>query len=111
LLKEYAWYQASANDAAWPVGLLKPNDAGLFDVYGNAVEWCQDRGLFYRWSSPTRAGEENDDVLELRDNQSRVLRGGSFLNPAPYVRSADRASLLPALPADSVGFRVARTYP
>src|SRR5262249_23382055 len=43
LLKEYAWYQASANDAARPVGLLKPNDAGLFDVYGNAVEWCQER--------------------------------------------------------------------
>ena len=25
----------------WPVGSLRPNDLGLFDVFGNAAEWCE----------------------------------------------------------------------
>jgi formylglycine-generating enzyme required for sulfatase activity len=43
LLGQYAWYQQSSGDHAWPVGQLKPNDFGLFDVYGNAEEWTQQR--------------------------------------------------------------------
>ena len=32
LLGQYAWYQQLSGDHAWPVGQLKPNDFGLFDV-------------------------------------------------------------------------------
>src|SRR5262249_40690432 len=50
LLGEYAWYRKTASDASVrAAGLLKPNDRGLFDLYGNAVEWVLDPALGYRW--------------------------------------------------------------
>jgi hypothetical protein len=36
LLPKYAWHQDKVKDRTWPVGSLKPNDFGLFDVQGNA---------------------------------------------------------------------------
>src|SRR5439155_22571080 len=36
LLPKYAWYLKNAQDRPWPVGMLKPNDFGLFDAHGNA---------------------------------------------------------------------------
>jgi len=39
-----------------------------------------------------------------------VLRGGSFVNPSSYVRSANRLSSRPDYRSNTVGFRPARTY-
>jgi formylglycine-generating enzyme required for sulfatase activity len=38
LLPRYAWYQKNSQNKLWPVGSLKPNDLGLFDMAGNAWE-------------------------------------------------------------------------
>ena len=42
LLDRYAWYYSNAGQRAHPVGMLRPNDWGLFDMHGNAQEWCSD---------------------------------------------------------------------
>ncbi|HQU47261.1 MAG TPA: formylglycine-generating enzyme family protein, partial [Pirellulales bacterium] len=42
LLSKYAWYYANSEEQRHAAGLLKPNDWGLFDVYGNVWEWCHD---------------------------------------------------------------------
>jgi len=42
LLGFYARYQAISQERAGPGGSLLPNDLGLFDMLGNAYEWCQD---------------------------------------------------------------------
>jgi hypothetical protein len=42
LFVRYGWSDANANTHAWPVGTLRPNDLGLFDVHGNLWQWCQD---------------------------------------------------------------------
>jgi formylglycine-generating enzyme required for sulfatase activity len=87
-----------------PCGSLKPNDLGLFDMLGNALEWCQEGLCDYR------AGEDAEDKHAIQDRNLRVLRGGSFIVPAVLVRSADRNWNVPADRLLSVGFRPARTF-
>jgi formylglycine-generating enzyme required for sulfatase activity len=121
LLNEYAWYSRNPpkkrNDPVdpsdpqrtWPVGQLKPNDLGLFDVYGNVWEWTQDR--MQQYQSVTREDRE-DNVLLVSDKQARSRRGGGFPYEAAMMRSAARGTInaFPMLRRDNVGFRIARTY-
>jgi formylglycine-generating enzyme required for sulfatase activity len=85
-----------------PVGSYAPNAFGLCDVHGNVWEWCRDthKGKSY---SP---GSATDPLVD--EPGPRVLRGGAWLNPAKYVRSALRNGGAPTLRADDVGFRPAR---
>ncbi len=88
-----------------PVGSLKPNDFGLFDMYGNAQEWCQEPAFFYK------AGLDKEDAnVQVANDQSRVLRGGSFDFQASLVRSAGRLNDVPAYRSNDNGFRPARTF-
>ena len=41
-LGHYAWFSGNEGVAMHPVGQKKPNDLGLFDMLGNAYEWCLD---------------------------------------------------------------------
>jgi formylglycine-generating enzyme required for sulfatase activity len=108
---QYAWYTKNSQDKGMlPVGSLKPNDFGLFDMLGNALEWAQDPALPYPESI---RGEAIDDIGDLRfieDRQSRLLRGGSFVYQARDVRSAQRSGNAAAIGNSHVVFRPARTY-
>jgi hypothetical protein len=139
-LRHYAWYDLSAkleetpltelaprtrteagllavlermlHDRSWamPVGRLKPNDLGLFDVHGNLLEWCDSPYTVY----PIVGEMAVDDAgtLEVVNDQNlRVLRGGAFSDDPLSVRSAARNQTKPALWDIYRGFRVARTYP
>lgn len=121
LLGEYAWYSKNPprrkDDAidpsdpqrTSPVGRLKPNPFGLFDIYGNVWEWTQSRILPY----PADGVHEDveDDVPFVADSVARVRRGGAFPYEAAMQRSAARGTVgaFPFLRRDNVGFRVART--
>jgi formylglycine-generating enzyme required for sulfatase activity len=114
LLGEYAWFsETTKNEGARAAGLLKPNDLGLFDLYGNVLEWVLDPWDRYRWPRQSRYKEDKEyigDIIGIKDEQSRLLRGGSFSDHALNVRSAIRTSGRPSLDFVTVGFRVARTY-
>jgi formylglycine-generating enzyme required for sulfatase activity len=95
-----------------PVGSLRPNPFGLFELYGNAAEWCQDEAVYFRSDRPFLADGPNSGAGgEVVDTSSRVLRGGSFIDNATYLRSADRNNYRPGLRVIDYGFRVSRTYP
>ena len=110
LFEKYAWFQANGQNRTWPVGSLKPNDFGLFDMHGNAWEWCDDRYLDYPEDADT-VSEDLGGTKPVTDTQSHVLRGGAFSSPPANVRSAARLYDLPANRANSSGFRPARTLP
>jgi len=121
MLAEYAWYSRNPpkrkgdpvdpNDPRRtnPVGRLKPNPFGLFDVYGNVWEWTQSRVLPYAVGGVHLDIE--DDVLVVSDSAARVRRGGGFPYEAAMMRSAARGTMtaFPFQRRDNVGFRVART--
>jgi formylglycine-generating enzyme required for sulfatase activity len=112
LLKEYAWYsQTTGDEGVRPGGLLKPNDLGLFDLYGNVFEWTQDPLFPYRWPGRQKDKEDIEGILDIEEVISRSLRGGAFANFATHVRSANRGSGRPSDADRLAGFRVARTYP
>jgi serine/threonine protein kinase/formylglycine-generating enzyme required for sulfatase activity len=111
LLPKYAWYTKNSEERAWPVGSQKPNDLGLFDVHGNVYTWCQERYLGdYPRMKNGEVIEDKEDIYSIKTENSRVLRGGSFSNPASDVRSAYRTRYVPAYRFNYVGFRPARTY-
>jgi formylglycine-generating enzyme required for sulfatase activity len=109
LLEMYAWYLKTSPDRTQPVGLLKPNDWGLFDLHGNVWQWCQDRYAPY----PEAAGEEVFEDKEYKDKtdaKSRVLRGGAFGVHVTGVRCAYRIDRAPSTRNSVVGLRPARTF-
>jgi formylglycine-generating enzyme required for sulfatase activity len=112
LLEQYAWYtKNSGAQSMLPPGWPKPNDLGLFDMLGNALEWCQDAVVWYPQQRRSQDIGDKEDMRYIVDSQYRVLRGGGFTNPARLVRCAYRNSDGTGVLNDLVGFRPARTYP
>ena len=95
-----------------PVGSFRPNPSGLFDVYGNVMEWCQER-LFYGAVSPDTLPDHNDDreLLSTLSPALLTLRGKGFRDHLTEFRSAARVYGEPNIRASWLGFRIARTLP
>src|SRR5262249_22902939 len=104
LLPKYAWYSANSPTRSRPVGLLRPNDLGLFDLHGNAWEWCNNR---YQYFMDMRIINTDDKVDD--DGSGYTLRGGTFDQDPQYLRSASRSEGLTGGRL-LTGFRPARTY-
>ena len=79
-----------------PVGSLKPNAFGVYDIVGNVAEWVED------CYSPTR-----DQPSGACDR--RFIKGGSWGSLAHNVRIAERIPYPAAHRDDSIGIRVAKT--
>jgi formylglycine-generating enzyme required for sulfatase activity len=56
-----------------PVGSFKFNAFGLYDMHGNAWQWCSDRYTYGRYTAAPV-----DDPSGPKSGDSRVLRGGSW---------------------------------
>ena len=104
-LGEHAWYDVNAWGAgihhAQPVGTRRPNGWGLFDMHGNAFEWCQD------WHGWYLAGGQLDPAGPA-DGTARVGRGGDFSAGAGRLRSAVRYGHAPELNTGASGARLLR---
>ncbi len=104
LLSRHAWFQDNSQESVQPVGFWPANAFGLHDMHGNVWEWCWD------WYGPYETSACVDPTGPARGT-ARVLRGGSWNDPAISLRSAARASWIPndtEMMAWRFGFRVAR---
>jgi formylglycine-generating enzyme required for sulfatase activity len=93
------------NNETAPVDSFPPNPFKLYDMVGNIWEWVQD--CFH----PTFDSAPSDGsawTTDCPDDTYRAVRGGSWLNPPNYVRSANRFKGSAVDRDDNLGFRVAR---
>ena len=97
------WQDKDHNDGfdrTAPVGSLKANDWGLYDMHGNVWEWCAD------WYAGSYANAKNQDPTGPDSGSSRVLRGGCWGDDPTYCRSARRSSSGLGFRCGNLGFRV-----
>jgi formylglycine-generating enzyme required for sulfatase activity len=112
LFDEYAWYkQRGPGGGLMSPGSRKPNDFGLFDMLGNAIEWVQDPIYAYPAPGGGKAVEDREFMAGIT-GRNRVLRGGGYGHSPLLLRCAFRSAYPPGYKDDfTVGFRPARTYP
>ena len=98
-LDDMGWYDENSEGALHPVGRKTPNAWGLYDMHGNAYEWCADRYGDYPSGSVV-------DPQGPVTGKRRVMRGGCFDQDASTCRSAYRYSTTPGSCNDRFGFRL-----
>ncbi|MDB6127333.1 MAG: phosphate transporter periplasmic phosphate-binding protein [Verrucomicrobia bacterium] len=86
------------------VGTKKPNAWGLYDMLGNAAEWCLD------WSSDYPGGNVIDPTGPAT-GKYRVRRGGGWSSNATLTRAAYRNWHEPTYRWSNLGLRVALATP
>jgi formylglycine-generating enzyme required for sulfatase activity len=79
-------------------------------MHGNVWCLCQDRHRDYPQDQGGKPIDDIEDILNVANEEDRVLRGGSFSNPASIFRAADRHWYRPSNSNVNTGFRTARTF-
>jgi formylglycine-generating enzyme required for sulfatase activity len=109
--QQYAWVNHhSPNESHREAGTLRPNPWSLYDMHGNAWEWCWD--LFREASLPSTEARDPIGVggPAVSGFRQHVMRGGGYVQGPLHCRSAMRfgygVNVAPNF--NDCGFRVVR---
>ncbi|MDR1166231.1 MAG: formylglycine-generating enzyme family protein [Deltaproteobacteria bacterium] len=101
-LENYAWFRDNGGGKTRPVGEKTPNPWGLYDIYGNVMEWVSD--LYGDYLGPPETDPKGPTAISYH---TYVFRGCSWSHEASYCRSAKREWAMPWFERKFLGFRVA----
>ena len=101
-LDSVGWYNGNSGRKTHEVGQKKANAWGLYDMFGNVWEWCEDWKGDYPSKSVT-------DPVGPSSGSHRVDRGGSWYSEVGFCRSAIRGYYPPESRYRHLGFRLCRT--
>ena len=108
-LDEHAWTARNSGYLLHPVARLLPNDYGLFDMLGNAMDYCHTHYEPY----PKRVSEPIPDpgaeLLNIDEKTYLSNRGGAILYQPLDARAAQRDYHNAKTPRVYLTFRIART--
>jgi sulfatase modifying factor 1 len=99
---KYAWHDTNSGDSTHPVGLLRPNAFGLYDVSGNVTEWTWD--VFRDLNGDTLIFPKGNSASIDR----KCVRGGDFSSYVVEIHATRRFQALPTSRWLAIGFRCAR---
>ncbi len=108
-LDAVAVYGGNGGKSPLPVGGKQANAWGLFDMSGNVWEWTQDCWIYHYIGATT-----DGSAWTTGNCVQRVLRGGSWAEPAANARAAVRLRNITSERFNfdvSFGFRLARALP
>jgi formylglycine-generating enzyme required for sulfatase activity len=98
-IDQMAWHAGNAGGTLRAVGGKLPNHWGLYDMQGNAAEWCSDH--YYRTHEIRERGLDQN-VLDY----VYIVRGGSVVEPPETHRLARRDHRSGSSRDPHTGFRV-----
>lgn len=98
-INEVGWYEKNSKGQTHPVGSLKPNELGLFDMTGNVWEMCEDRDGEY-------SAEPQFNPTGRDKGVDRVHRGGGQMMRARYCRVSFRRENAPSKIIVDMGVRL-----
>lgn len=101
-LETAAWYHENSDGKTHPVGEMKANELGLYDMTGNVCEWCLDDWAFRSDGLIEEFTRGND-----RHRQPRSMRGGCWDYFYVTCRTAYRDKCDPVIRSPTFGFRLA----
>ena len=94
--------------APHPVGLLAPNDWGIYDIAGNVSEWCRDCYESFEAQADDEVKENPSGAEQL--SGMRVIKPGNYAQGYSLSRAFYRYGYYPSYAATStagrIGFRV-----
>ena len=94
LVGEFAWYSDNSARQTHPVGRLKPNAFGLFDMLGNALEWSHESDPHHRGTPAAtwRIRARSTAASTATSAAAPTSMGPKESAPIPATRSAPRPS-------------------
>lgn len=73
------WYKANSGGKTHDVKMKKPNELGLYDMSGNASEWCQDWYDTYNSEPQTNPTGPSNGKYRVQRGSSWVCHGGKYI--------------------------------
>jgi formylglycine-generating enzyme required for sulfatase activity len=100
-IADVAWYDGNAGGSTHPVGQKQPNELGLYDMTGEAWEWCRDwyDESYYRYSPSQNPQGASEGSL-------RIIRGGSWRSSPQGCRAVGRNYDLPDYRSSGISLRI-----
>lgn len=108
LLDRYAWTAANSNYRGHAVAQLLPSDYGLFDIFGNAMEMCQNPKTTFE-SAEGVISDPAESHLVIADDDNMASRGGAILFQPLDARAAHRDDHPAGKSRPYLSFRIVRT--
>jgi formylglycine-generating enzyme required for sulfatase activity len=104
LLDEFGWHTGNASGNDPPVGALKPNAWGLYDMHGYLWEFVADD-----WHDSHEGAPANGTARRAKDQKSSpVVRGGSWMETYDLLSSSARRTVPANFKRADLGFRCVR---
>lgn len=101
---EVAWYSRNSSGRTHAVGGKAPNQLGIFDMTGNADEWCSDWYDARYYQNFVKAEAYNP--VGPSSGELKVMRGNQFNDYYSDIQVVDRIAVKPDYIGNETGFRV-----